>query len=276
MKKIILFLLMMPVYAFPQNSAKLDSVLMRYEAKFISLEAEINELRGMILSIYTPNDTTPVDQDHGNTIIYEDTLIFQHKLYLKQNGVYEFQNWYKVMITDNFTIKSDPKPVFSSAVPRTEMADGTVFISTTKPYGVWLRLKNLNRIEVTHGGKHVWPVFTISPFSDAWYVKPDSTVTQGPDPGQPENVIVEPDTGQTEVNRAVIVSWQPNDPAENIYCYRVYYGDQSQSYGSHKDAGNVTELRIEGLGSGTCYFAVTALNGAGESRFSEEVRYLNE
>jgi hypothetical protein len=54
--------------------------------------------------------------------------------------------------------------------------------------------------------------------------------------------------------------------------YNVYYGTSSGTYGVPINVGNVTSYTLNGLGTGTYYFAVTAYNTSGiESGFSNEV-----
>jgi hypothetical protein len=72
---------------------------------------------------------------------------------------------------------------------------------------------------------------------------------------------------------SVTLAWDPNSPVENVVGYRLYYGNESRNYGFMVEIVGETLKKISGLKKGqNYYFAVTALNGAGqESDFSDEV-----
>ncbi len=72
---------------------------------------------------------------------------------------------------------------------------------------------------------------------------------------------------------SVRLAWDPNSPAENVVGYRLYYGNESRNYGFMVEIVDKTLKKISGLKKGqNYYFAVTALNGAGqESDFSDEI-----
>lgn len=72
----------------------------------------------------------------------------------------------------------------------------------------------------------------------------------------------------------VQLAWDPNDPAENVTTYRVYWGTASGVYGSTPTDVPATATPghiLFGFPAGTYYFAVTAANGTGESGKSNEV-----
>jgi hypothetical protein len=69
----------------------------------------------------------------------------------------------------------------------------------------------------------------------------------------------------------VILVWDSNTETD-LAGYKLYYGTVSGTYVSQIDVGKATTYTVSNLGSGTYYFALTALNGAGaESGFSNEV-----
>lgn len=71
------------------------------------------------------------------------------------------------------------------------------------------------------------------------------------------------------------LSWEAHiDPT--VTGYRVHYGTVSENYNSSIAVGNVTNVTVPGLASGTVYFfAVTAINSNGfESDFSNHVSFL--
>jgi len=80
--------------------------------------------------------------------------------------------------------------------------------------------------------------------------------------------------------KGVTIAWAP--PTENtdgtaltdLSGYKIHYGSESQSYSSAVAVSNpgLTRFVLESLPAGKYFFALTALNGAGqESPFSQEV-----
>jgi hypothetical protein len=56
--------------------------------------------------------------------------------------------------------------------------------------------------------------------------------------------------------------------------YRIHYGNASGTYNHVFDAGNRTNATVSNLAAGATYFfALTAYDSAGESDFSNELRY---
>lgn len=82
-------------------------------------------------------------------------------------------------------------------------------------------------------------------------------------------VIVPPAAAQ---NGEVTLAWDANTEPD-LAGYRLHRGQQSGSYDSSEDVGNVTTYPLTGLDDGaTYYFAVTALDGNNnESGYSNEV-----
>ena len=71
---------------------------------------------------------------------------------------------------------------------------------------------------------------------------------------------------------SVRFKWLANPDAVNGY--RIHYGGASGSYNQVFDAGNRTNATVGNLVAGTTYyFALTAYNTAGESDYSNELRY---
>jgi hypothetical protein len=69
----------------------------------------------------------------------------------------------------------------------------------------------------------------------------------------------------------VQLAWDPNQETD-LAGYKLYYGTASRTYSSVLSLGKVTTATVPNLGTGTWYFAVTAVNSAGlESGFSNEV-----
>ena len=69
----------------------------------------------------------------------------------------------------------------------------------------------------------------------------------------------------------ITLAWNAN-PEPTLTGYKVYYGTSSRSYGLPISAGNATSYRLTGLGTGNCYFAITAYDGSGhESALSNEI-----
>jgi hypothetical protein len=69
----------------------------------------------------------------------------------------------------------------------------------------------------------------------------------------------------------VSLAWN-SSISPNISGYKVYVGHVSRTYNSSITIGNQTTYTVAGLGAGTWYFAVTALDINGnESDFSNEV-----
>ena len=61
-------------------------------------------------------------------------------------------------------------------------------------------------------------------------------------------------------------------PLTDLAGYKLYYGTSSGNYSVAIDVGNVTTFKVDGLSSGTYYFAVTAYDASGnESDYSNEV-----
>lgn len=79
------------------------------------------------------------------------------------------------------------------------------------------------------------------------------------------------------LSEAVTVSWDANSEADLIG-YRVYYGNESRQYHSDLYVGSATSYKFYDLeGNQTWYFAVTALDYAGnESDLSDEVSVFVE
>jgi hypothetical protein len=79
---------------------------------------------------------------------------------------------------------------------------------------------------------------------------------------------------------SVTLSWAPptentdGSPLQNLSGYKIHYGNASGDYSTTVPVSNpgITRYVIEGLGSGTYFFAITALSANGaESDFSAEV-----
>lgn len=69
----------------------------------------------------------------------------------------------------------------------------------------------------------------------------------------------------------VSLAWDPS-VSDGVVGYKVYYGPSSRSYNSVNSIPNQTSYTVTGLDSGLYYFAVTALDSAGnESGYSNEV-----
>ena len=69
----------------------------------------------------------------------------------------------------------------------------------------------------------------------------------------------------------ITLAWNPN-PEPTVTGYKVYYGTSSRSYGISASAGNVTNYKVTGLGSGIYYFAIAAYDASGnQSGFSSEI-----
>lgn len=69
----------------------------------------------------------------------------------------------------------------------------------------------------------------------------------------------------------ITLAWDPSS-SEDVEGYKLYYGNESGSYGQPVDVGNVLTYTITGLAPGnTWYFAATAYRGENESGFSNEV-----
>ena len=61
-------------------------------------------------------------------------------------------------------------------------------------------------------------------------------------------------------------------PLTDLAGYKIYYGTSSGVYSVIIDVGNVTTFKVDGLSSGTYYFAVTAYdNSRNEGGYSNEV-----
>jgi hypothetical protein len=65
------------------------------------------------------------------------------------------------------------------------------------------------------------------------------------------------------------LAWEASQGATS---YRVYYGRSSGHYQTVLDVGPAITVSVGGLSGGHYYFAVTAINDAGESDYSNEVR----
>jgi PA14 domain/Fibronectin type III domain len=73
---------------------------------------------------------------------------------------------------------------------------------------------------------------------------------------------------------SITLGWNPNAASENITSYRVHMGLTPGLYDWHWEDITEVTYRIDGLTFGTTYyFAVTALNAAGESGYSSELSY---
>jgi len=92
----------------------------------------------------------------------------------------------------------------------------------------------------------------------------------------PEFTVAVVQTGHASVT----LSWEPptenidGTPLQNLGGYKIHYGNASGDYSTTVPVSNpgITRYVIEGLGSGTYFFAITALSGSGaESDFSAEV-----
>ncbi len=72
----------------------------------------------------------------------------------------------------------------------------------------------------------------------------------------------------------VTLAWDANSEPD-VSGYKVYYGEQSQSYTDCVDVGNFTSCVISGLTPGqTYYFTATAYDIHGnESSYAEELDY---
>ena len=92
----------------------------------------------------------------------------------------------------------------------------------------------------------------------------------------PEFTVAVVQNGQASVT----LSWEPptentdGTPLVNLSGYKIHYGNESGAYSTTipVDNAGVTRYVIDGLGSGTYYFAVTAYSASGaESDYSAEV-----
>jgi len=69
----------------------------------------------------------------------------------------------------------------------------------------------------------------------------------------------------------VSLAWDPS-PSEGVVGYKVHYGSSPGSYDSFRTVTDQTSYPVTDLSDGTYYFAVTALDSAGnESGYSNEV-----
>jgi len=78
-------------------------------------------------------------------------------------------------------------------------------------------------------------------------------------------------------NGKITLSWEApeNDGGSAITGYRIYWGSTSGNYTESKEVGNVLTHTITGLTNGqTYYFAVSAINEAGEGEISMETLAL--
>ena len=84
-----------------------------------------------------------------------------------------------------------------------------------------------------------------------------------------------PPANPTLTQFTVTLQWDANTETD-LAGYRVYYGQTSRAYGTPIAVGLVTTYQVKGLTTpGVYYFAVTALNTAGqESGFSNEATML--
>lgn len=74
-----------------------------------------------------------------------------------------------------------------------------------------------------------------------------------------------------DVGRWVILEWDPNPPEEAVIRYRVWHGAAPRTY-DQQVVTEQTSTRVEFVGEGAHYFAVTAENQAGlQSDYSNEV-----
>jgi len=101
----------------------------------------------------------------------------------------------------------------------------------------------------------------------------DPADPEDPEPTDPEPE-PEPDPPAPPTEKSVTLAWDANvEPT--VAGYRLYYGNESRTYGTTMEAGPATEITVEGLLVGqTYYFAVTAYDTEGrESDYSDEVSY---
>jgi hypothetical protein len=84
--------------------------------------------------------------------------------------------------------------------------------------------------------------------------------------------------GSISPSNSVTLAWNApttntdGTPLTDLAGYKVYYGTSSGNYTRAIDVGNVETYKIEGLQSGTYYFATTAYDKSGnESDYSNEV-----
>ncbi len=87
-------------------------------------------------------------------------------------------------------------------------------------------------------------------------------------------------SGPQASNHSVTLSWEVptenNDgtPLANLKGYKIYYGDAPGALPQVVDVGNasLTRYEVDGLSSGTYYFAIAAYNAMGvESSLSAEI-----
>lgn len=71
----------------------------------------------------------------------------------------------------------------------------------------------------------------------------------------------------------VSLVWEAS-PTEGVEGYVLYYGQDSTNMEYSRDLGNVLATTVEGLGSGTWFFAVTAYSQTRESEYSNVVSYM--
>ncbi|MGC8912671.1 MAG: fibronectin type III domain-containing protein [Thermoplasmata archaeon] len=87
-------------------------------------------------------------------------------------------------------------------------------------------------------------------------------------PSAPQHLVALPG------NSSVTLTWQPpaSDGGSAITAYKVYWGTSAGNYTNNVTVGNITSYTIPNLTSGqTYYFAVSAINAAGEGAKSNEV-----
>ena len=80
-------------------------------------------------------------------------------------------------------------------------------------------------------------------------------------------------TGKITLPGGVVLTWDENDPSDEVTGYYLYYGTGSSNYNTMTNyVGLSRSVVASGLLPGTNYFfAVTATNVFGESDYSNEV-----
>ena len=71
------------------------------------------------------------------------------------------------------------------------------------------------------------------------------------------------------------LAWDAS-PSPDVVGYVLYYGQDDTALEYSKDVGTALETTVDGLSTGTWYFAVTAYNATSESDYSNMVNFTQE